>query len=548
MPGGRPDRAHPQEASAVGACGLPQLRPPVRPRARTEAVRGGFIPVFGRGWRSALRVRMTAPTARASRRRPRGACRSTRPGIPRPCALRCGRRPPRKRRYDLRRARRRGAGRRTLRAGVAHGRGAPRLPRGAAAGPYGPHARTPDPAGGPCGGLSRGAADRRGEREPTASPRPFSTATTGCGRSSPARAGPSTAGCRVCARLWHPPRDRRVPVANVRGCAVSSTSSGVRAATGLASICRGGEMSLVDETGALDPTKRSSCRRSAKHDGYEYLNEHTRPMKRNLSLVRALCLTAGAATAQTGREWQDPAINEINRLPMRAAFDAGERLSLDGVWRFDWVRDAGERPEGIWRTDYDDKAWGRMPVPGMWELNGYGTRSMSTWATPGAATTPTIRPWCPRPRTTWAPTAALSPCRPHGRASRSPFRSARPRPTSTCGSTASSWLQRGQQARGRLRRDEVRAPGREPHRPADVPLVGRHLPRGPGLLALLGIARGVALTARDRAHLQDIHITPALDADYRDGVLRVEMQTTPQVKGLVVRLLDAAGDAVPARR
>ena len=59
-----------------------------------------------------------------------------------------------------------------------------------------------------------------------------------------------------------------------------------------------------------------------------------------------------------------------------------------------------------------------------------------------------------------------------------------------------------------------------------------------------GIARGVALTARDRAHLQDIHITPALDADYRDGVLRVEMQTTPQVKGLVVRLLDAAGDAV----
>lgn len=95
-------------------------------------------------------------------------------------------------------------------------------------------------------------------------------------------------------------------------------------------------------------------------------------MKRTFPLCAALCLTAAVATAQTGREWQDPAVNEIDRLPMTATTEAGERLSLDGMWRFHWVRDAGQRPEGIGRIDYDDEAWGRMPVPGMWELNGYG--------------------------------------------------------------------------------------------------------------------------------------------------------------------------------
>ena len=47
-------------------------------------------------------------------------------------------------------------------------------------------------------------------------------------------------------------------------------------------------------------------------------------------------------------------------------------------------------------------------------------------------------------------------------------------------------LQRGQQAGRAVRHHEVREAGRKPHRPADVPLVGRHLPRRPGLLALRG--------------------------------------------------------------
>lgn len=94
-----------------------------------------------------------------------------------------------------------------------------------------------------------------------------------------------------------------------------------------------------------------------------------------------------SAAAQSFTEWQDAETNAVNRLPMRSSFfayesadaatsgdkHASERfLSLDGTWRFSWVRDADQRPADFYRTDYDDRSWGTMPVPGLWELNGYG--------------------------------------------------------------------------------------------------------------------------------------------------------------------------------
>lgn len=47
-------------------------------------------------------------------------------------------------------------------------------------------------------------------------------------------------------------------------------------------------------------------------------------------------------------------------------------LSLNGMWRFQWVRDLTDRPTGFFRTDYDDRAWEEMEVPGIWEMHGYG--------------------------------------------------------------------------------------------------------------------------------------------------------------------------------
>ena len=109
-------------------------------------------------------------------------------------------------------------------------------------------------------------------------------------------------------------------------------------------------------------------------------------MRKYLTLGLATLLGL-AANAQTFTEWQDPQVNAINRAPMHTDYFAyessdaaqqGERtqsayyMSLNGMWKFNWVKDADARPTGFWRADYNDKAWAEMPVPGVWELNGYG--------------------------------------------------------------------------------------------------------------------------------------------------------------------------------
>lgn len=95
-----------------------------------------------------------------------------------------------------------------------------------------------------------------------------------------------------------------------------------------------------------------------------------------------------AAQAQTFREWTDPETNAVNRAPMRSAhfaYSANELalgdqdmkssanyLSLNGLWKFNWVNDADQRPVDFWRPDFNDKGWDNISIPGIWELNGYG--------------------------------------------------------------------------------------------------------------------------------------------------------------------------------
>ena len=100
-------------------------------------------------------------------------------------------------------------------------------------------------------------------------------------------------------------------------------------------------------------------------------------MKKIIVSLTILCLCLGLS-AQTFTEWQDPAVFEVNKLYPRANIpqnsrDAMHRVSiLDGQWAFHYVPNADERPTDFFRTDYDDSGWGTIPVPGNWELNGYG--------------------------------------------------------------------------------------------------------------------------------------------------------------------------------
>lgn len=108
----------------------------------------------------------------------------------------------------------------------------------------------------------------------------------------------------------------------------------------------------------------------------------------NLKCLLALgcCLMASVAFGQKN-EWLDPTVNQINRAPMHTNYFAYETedaarkgckesssnfMTLNGIWNFNWVKDADMRPTDFYKVGYNDKGWSKMPVPGIWELNGFG--------------------------------------------------------------------------------------------------------------------------------------------------------------------------------
>ncbi len=99
-------------------------------------------------------------------------------------------------------------------------------------------------------------------------------------------------------------------------------------------------------------------------------------MRRLILIITVLAVSMPAFSQKKEKmePWQDPNVFEENRLPMRATFvtDQQQTLSLNGVWKFNWNETIEGRVRGFEEVDFDDSSWGRMPVPGMWELNGYG--------------------------------------------------------------------------------------------------------------------------------------------------------------------------------
>ena len=93
-------------------------------------------------------------------------------------------------------------------------------------------------------------------------------------------------------------------------------------------------------------------------------------------LLTCALLSAAAASAfgqQQLPDWQDPAVVEVNRLPMTASVRSDcKTMSLDGIWKFRWFDSFSERITGFESPKVDDSDWAEMPVPGIWELYGYG--------------------------------------------------------------------------------------------------------------------------------------------------------------------------------
>jgi beta-galactosidase len=284
-------------------------------------------------------------------------------------------------------------------------------------------------------------------------------------------------------------------------------------------------------------------------------------MKNKLLSVCVLALCGMVAFAR-GDEWKNPRVNAVNRLPMHTSYFAYESeqtaldgvkensvrfLSLNGLWRFNWVRNADERPTDFFATDFNDRGWAFMHVPGLWELNGYGD---PVYVNIGYA---------------WRNQFKNDPPRfPEENNHAGSYRREITLPADWDGKqvfahfgsvTSNIYLWVNGKYVGYSEDSKLEAefdvtpylkPGKnliafQTFRWCD----GTYL-EDQDFLRLSGVGRDCYLFARDRRHIRDIRITPDLDDRYRDGSLDVELQlSTPAASSPVqLDLIDPAGRTV----
>ena len=113
----------------------------------------------------------------------------------------------------------------------------------------------------------------------------------------------------------------------------------------------------------------------------------------------------GSASSPTGKEWQSPEDYALGKEQPHAYFfsfapqDRAERVlpeysslykSLDGTWRFHWVRTPEERPKDFYRTDYDASSWDEVSVPMNWNVYGIQRDGKQKYGTPIYVNQPVI--------------------------------------------------------------------------------------------------------------------------------------------------------------
>ena len=96
----------------------------------------------------------------------------------------------------------------------------------------------------------------------------------------------------------------------------------------------------------------------------------------------------GVGACQGAEDWQDsemigqnkePAHNTL--VPFATAAQARQGgagqspfyQSLNGLWKFHWVKHPDERPRDFYQPTYDVSQWDEIPVPANWQMHGYGT-------------------------------------------------------------------------------------------------------------------------------------------------------------------------------
>jgi beta-galactosidase len=107
-------------------------------------------------------------------------------------------------------------------------------------------------------------------------------------------------------------------------------------------------------------------------------------MKKAILLL--LLLTVVPFYAQQN-DWENPVVNQINKLPARATFYSYETAdlakanirenskwfkTLNGDWKFHWVAKPSEASNDFQESNFNASSWKNIDVPSNWEMRGYG--------------------------------------------------------------------------------------------------------------------------------------------------------------------------------
>ena len=112
---------------------------------------------------------------------------------------------------------------------------------------------------------------------------------------------------------------------------------------------------------------------------------------KHTALAMLTSLASLSAVAEKNPYWENPEMIGENKLPTRSSFfptaslkqafktqkvnaaDSKRIMSLDGTWKFNWVKHPDERPKDFYKDSFDTSKWDDTEVPSMWQLKGYGT-------------------------------------------------------------------------------------------------------------------------------------------------------------------------------
>jgi beta-galactosidase len=291
----------------------------------------------------------------------------------------------------------------------------------------------------------------------------------------------------------------------------------------------------------------------------------------------ALCLSpflftlAGFAQAGPALEWEDPRVFAVNEEPAHAtlvpypdeaaALRAGEQgspfvQSLNGLWKFHWVRIPSERPVDFYKPEFDVAGWREIRVPSNWEREGYGTPIFLNIVYPHKRDAPSVMG---EPDPTWTTYKERNPVGSYRRTFTVPEEWKGRRTFLVFGGVSSAfyvWVN-----------GEKVGYSEDSRLPSEFD-VTKYLEPGENVLAvevyrwcdgsyledqdfwrLSGIFRDVSLVSRAPLHVRDFYARTALDKQYRDATLSLKVtvrnageQSAPA--SVEAKLLDDAGRAV----